>query len=73
MHLEKANIMPGFAAPSPHLVKDSVVVRVVRIGDIDAHPCGGIHIDDISEIGEIIFMKAENKERNNRRIYYTIR
>jgi misacylated tRNA(Ala) deacylase len=40
---------------------------------MDAQPCGGTHLDNISEIGQIVFVKAENKGKNNRRIYYTIR
>lgn len=72
MPKEEANKIPGFADPSPHLIKDFEMLRVVSIGDMDAQPCGGTHLDDISEIGKIVFLKAENKGRNNRRIYYTI-
>lgn len=73
MAREDAEKIPGFADPSPHLVVPSDTLRVVCIGDIDAQPCGGTHLDDISEIGEILYLKAENKGKNNRRIYYTIR
>lgn len=73
MFTEEAIKIPGFAGPSPHLVKDLETLRVVSIGNMDAQPCGGTHLDNISEIGEIVFVKAENKGRNNRRIYYTIR
>jgi misacylated tRNA(Ala) deacylase len=73
MFTEKAIKIPGFAGPSPHLVKDLETLRVVSIGDMGAQPCGGTHLDNINEIGEIVFIKAENKGRNNRRIYYTIR
>jgi len=72
MPKEEANKIPGFADPSPHLIKDFEILRVVSIGDMDSQPCGGTHLDDISEIGKIVFLKAENKGRNNRRIYYTI-
>jgi misacylated tRNA(Ala) deacylase len=73
MFTEEALKIPGFAGPSPHLIKDSETLRVVSIGYMDDQPCGGTHLDNISEIGEIAFVKAENKVRNNRRIYYTIR
>jgi misacylated tRNA(Ala) deacylase len=73
MSMEDALKIPGFAGPSPHLVKDLESLRVVSIGNMDAQPCGGTHLDNLSEIGEIVFVKAENKGRNNRRIYYTIR
>jgi misacylated tRNA(Ala) deacylase len=72
MPKEEAFEIPGFAGPSPHLIKDLEALRVVSIEDMDAQPCGGTHLDDIGEIGRIIFVKAENKGRNNRRIYYTI-
>jgi len=69
---EKANKISGFADPSPHLIKDLEMLRVVNIEDFDAQPCGGTHLDNVREIGKIVFLKAENKGRNNRRIYYTI-
>ncbi len=72
MPKEEAFKLPGFAGPSPHLMIDLEALRVVNIEDVDAQPCGGTHLDDISEIGRIIFVKAENKGKNNRRIYYTI-
>ncbi len=72
MSKEEAFKLPGFAGPSPHLMIDLETLRVVNIEEIDAQPCGGTHLDEISEIGRIIFVKAENKGKNNRRIYYTI-
>jgi misacylated tRNA(Ala) deacylase len=72
MPKEEAFKLPGFAGPSPHLMIDLETLRVVNIEEVDAQPCGGTHLDNISEIGRIIFVKAENKGKNNRRIYYTI-
>lgn len=72
MPKEEAFKLPGFAGPSPHLMKDLKTLRVINIEDVDAQPCGGTHLDDISEIGRIVFVKAENKGKKNRRIYYTI-
>jgi misacylated tRNA(Ala) deacylase len=72
MPKEEAAKIPGFADPSPHLLKDFEILRVVSIENMDAQPCGGTHLDDICEIGKIVFIKAENKGRNNRRIYYSI-
>jgi len=47
-------------------------VRLVKIGDIDLQPCGGTHLANIKEIGKIEFLKAENKGKGNRRVYYTV-
>ena len=70
MAREDALKIEGFAAPSPHLMQDFETLRVVDIKDVDSQPCGGTHLDDIKEIGKLVFIKAENKGKNNRRIYY---
>ena len=43
-------------------------IRLVKIGNIDLQPCGGTHVNNTSEIGEIIVGKIENKGKMNRRI-----
>ena len=43
-------------------------IRLVRIGNIDLQPCGGTHVKNTSEIGNIIIGKIENKGKRNRRI-----
>jgi misacylated tRNA(Ala) deacylase len=45
-------------------------IRVVKIGDADAQACGGTHVRNTSEIGAVKILGAENKGKNNRRIYY---
>lgn len=72
MDKTEAEKIPGFAAPSPHLVQDQDKLRVVDIKKTDAQPCGGTHVDRIEEIGKIEFVKAENKGKSNRRVYYTL-
>jgi misacylated tRNA(Ala) deacylase len=47
-------------------------VRVVRIGDADVQACGGTHVRNTSEIGVMKVISAENKGKNNRRIYYSL-
>ena len=54
-------------------MKEFDVLRVVDIEGVDAQPCGGTHLDDISEIGAIEFVKAKNKGKNNRRVYYKLK
>jgi misacylated tRNA(Ala) deacylase len=47
-------------------------IRVVDIGGVDAQACGGTHVKNTREIGLIQVFKAENKGRNNRRMYYMV-
>ena len=54
------------------LVFDAVVVAMVKIGDVDYQADGGTHVKNTSEIGKIIFLSADNKGKNNRRIYYRL-
>ena len=47
-------------------------IRLVKIGNIDLQPCGGTHVKNTSEIGNIIIGKIENKGRMNRRVNISI-
>lgn len=69
-------------AANPELVKSKNVrppvgqgrIRLVLIGDngsVDSQPCGGTHVANTSEIGEIHIGKVEKKGKENRR--YRIR
>jgi misacylated tRNA(Ala) deacylase len=73
MKKEETDKIQGFAAPSPHLKQSFDILRVVDIKDIDVQPCGGTHLNSIQEIGEIVFVKAKNKGKSNRRIYYSLK
>lgn len=65
-------------AANPDLVKSKNVrpprgqgrIRLVCIGDeaaIDSQPCGGTHVSETSEVGEIHIGKIEKKGKENRR------
>ena len=43
-------------------------VRLVNINQIDLQPCGGTHVANIGEIGEVRVGKVEKKGKHNRRI-----
>ena len=43
-------------------------VRLVKIGEIDLQPCGGTHVRNTSEIGEILVTDIEKKGKQNRRV-----
>ncbi|MCD4821812.1 MAG: alanyl-tRNA editing protein [Methanococcoides sp.] len=45
-------------------------IRVIRIPAVDDQACGGTHVANTGEIPHIEIFKAENKGKNNRRIYF---
>lgn len=64
-------------AQNPDLVRTMSVkppqgsgrVRLIKVGDnIDLQPCGGTHVKNTAEIGNIRVSKIENKGKRNRRV-----
>ncbi len=53
-------------------VPDREEIRVVTIEGIDLQACGGTHVKSTSEIGKIKMIKAENKGKANRRVYFAL-
>jgi misacylated tRNA(Ala) deacylase len=47
-------------------------IRTVRIADVDYQPCGGTHVNNTSEIGNVRVSKIENKGRRNRRVHLVL-
>ena len=60
----------------PELVKTMSVqpprgsgqIRLVKIDGLDLQPCGGTHVANISEIGQVRIKKIEKKGKQNRRV-----
>ncbi|MFP4111979.1 MAG: alanine--tRNA ligase-related protein [Candidatus Woesearchaeota archaeon] len=48
------------------------VLRIVDISGYDAQPDGGCHVKSLKDVGNIVYLKAENKGAKNRRVYYTL-
>jgi misacylated tRNA(Ala) deacylase len=48
-------------------------VHMVEIAGFDIQPCGGTHVDDLAEIGEIVLLDIASKGKNNRRVTFGIR
>ncbi|MBI4018865.1 MAG: alanyl-tRNA editing protein [Candidatus Aenigmarchaeota archaeon] len=48
-------------------------LHIMEIGDIDKQADGGTHVGNTKEVGIIELLKLENKGKNNRRIYYTLK
>lgn len=69
---EDAQKDDDFSRPSKHLMPKLPRLRVINIKGFDKGACGGTHLKNIGEIGKIEFVKAENKGKHNRRIYFRI-
>lgn len=76
----KSYFLPrGEALKIPGIVKLGIAfppdvneLRIVEIGGIDLEADGGTHVKNIKEIGEIIFLKLDNKGKGRKRIYFTL-
>lgn len=53
-------------------VPDRDEIRVVEVDGIDLQACGGTHVKRTGEIKGINMLKAENKGRSNRRVYFEV-
>jgi len=51
-------------------VPDREMIRIVEIEGVDRQACGGTHVKNTGEIGKIKMIKAENKGKANRRVYF---
>jgi misacylated tRNA(Ala) deacylase len=53
-------------------VLDRDDIRVVQVEGVDTQACGGTHVRSTDEVGGIKLIKAENKGKSNRRIYFEL-
>jgi len=65
----------AFSIPSMVKLKDAFPpeleeIRVISIQDVDRQACGGTHVSSTGEIPHIEIFKAENKGKNNIRVYF---
>lgn len=67
---EKDEAMFKLAKELPSSIKD---IRVVEIVGFDRQADGGTHVKSLKEVGEIEFIKAENKGKANRRVYFALK
>ncbi|MFH1511481.1 MAG: alanyl-tRNA editing protein AlaXM [Candidatus Woesearchaeota archaeon] len=54
------------------LPPDVQELRIVEIPGFDTSACGGCHLDNTREIGQVEITKSENKGKFNRRIVFVI-
>ena len=72
MPREEAFKIPAIVKLKMHLPESIKEIRVIEIGNFDKQACAGTHIKNTSEIGTIKILKAENKGKDNRRIYFKL-
>ncbi|WP_370575221.1 alanyl-tRNA editing protein AlaXM [Methanomethylovorans sp.] len=78
LSIEMMDREEAFKIPSIVKLKDAfppevLYIRVITIAGIDRQACGGTHVVSTGEIPHIEVFKAENKGKNNRRIYFRFR
>ncbi len=69
---EEALKIPGVIRLAKALPPDIPRLRIVEIVGHDKQADGGTHVRNLSEVGQIEFLRAENKGKNNRRVYYRL-
>ncbi len=70
---EEAMKIPGVVKLAVALPPSVSILRIVEIPGIDIQADGGTHVKSLREIGRIELVKAENKGKDNRRVYYTVK
>jgi len=78
-HPVTTRIIPRSEAMSiPDLVRlamnvpDREMIRIVEIEGVDRQACGGTHVRNTGDVGRIKMIKAENKGKANRRVYFSL-
>ncbi|MCW4032641.1 MAG: alanyl-tRNA editing protein AlaXM [Candidatus Bathyarchaeota archaeon] len=69
---EEAMKIPGVVKLAKALPPNVSSLRIVEIEGFDKQADAGTHVKNLKEIGVIEMIKAENKGKNNRRIYFKL-
>ena len=69
---EEAFRNPDLFSLRDFLPPDVKELRIVEIEGFDIKACGGTHVANTKEVGRFEFIDAENKGKNNRRVYFRI-
>jgi Ser-tRNA(Ala) deacylase AlaX len=64
--------IPGIIKMAEALPPDVPSLRIVEIVGVDRQADGGTHVRNLLEAGQIRLIKAVNKGRNNRRVYFSL-
>ena len=69
---EEALKIPGVIKMAEAFPPDIPRLRIVEVVDVDRQADGGTHVKNLREVGQILLLKAENKGKHNRRIYFKL-
>lgn len=69
---EEALKIPGVVKMADALPPEIPVLRIVEIVGVDKQADGGTHVRSLREVGQIELIKAQNKGKNNRRVYFKL-
>jgi len=69
---DEALKIPGIVKLASRLPPDVEELRIVEIPGVDIQADGGPHVRNTSEIGMIKMIRAENKGKKRKRLYYTV-
>ena len=69
---EEALKIPGVIKMAEAFPPDIPELRIVEIVGVDKQADGGTHVRNLKEVGRIEFIKAVNKGKNNKRVYFKI-
>jgi misacylated tRNA(Ala) deacylase len=69
---EEALRIPGVIKMAEALPPDIPDLRIVEIVGVDKQADGGTHVKNLREVGQIRFLKAQNKGKHNRRVYFKL-
>lgn len=72
MPREKALKMPEMVKLANVLPPEVKELRILEIEGVDTQADGGTHVRNTKEIGNIEFVKSENKGKANRRLYFKL-
>jgi len=72
MPRDEALRIPGMVKLIERMPPNIPELRIVEIKGVDIQACGGTHLQEIKEIGTIKVLKAENKGKGHRRMYYSV-
>jgi misacylated tRNA(Ala) deacylase len=69
---EKALKIPGVIKMADALPPNIPFLRIVEVVGVDKQADGGTHVKNLREVGAIELIKAQNKGKYNRRIYFKL-
>jgi len=69
---EEALKIPGVVKMAEAFPPNIPRLRIVEIVGVDKQADGGTHVKNLKEVGQIKFLKTENKGKHNRRVYFEL-